>query len=412
MSERAGTTASGPSTARLAPGPDRDADRVARVALTWLVEPGNRIVHRLVARHGAVDALDTLLTGDAPDQGLRAAVAARLRAGDPYRVAELALVRAERLGARIATPHDPEWPAQLDDLIRLDGLGGDRRVDRETQPPLCLWVRGSWPLDQALSSSVAVVGSRAATAYGNHVATDLAYGLAERDWTVVSGGAYGIDAAAHRGALTYGGITVAVLACGVDRPYPAGNAALFERIADSGLLVSEWPPGSEPHRHRFLIRNRVIAAATAGTVMVEASARSGATSTLRRAVALKRPAMVVPGPVTSAMSVGCHDMLREHPSTRVVTGLPHVLDEIGRIGLDLAPLARGPVDVRDDLDPDSAQLLEVVPARRTIGAEEIAARAGIELRTALRKLALLTDLGLLRRASDGYALVGRPRRRK
>jgi len=227
---------------------------------------------------------------------------------------------------------------------------------------------------------------------------------------VVSGGAYGIDAAAHRGALTSGGITVAVLACGVDRPYPMGNAALFERIANSGLLVSEWPPGTEPHRHRFLIRNRVIAALTSGTVMVEASARSGATSTLRRAAALKRPAMVVPGPVTSAMSVGCHDMLREIAGSRLVTGLAHVLDEVGRIGVDLAPPARGPVHVRDGLDQDSAQLLEAVPARRAVGAEEIAARAGMELRLALRKLALLTDLGLLRRVEGGgYALARRAR---
>jgi DNA processing protein len=381
--------------------------RVARVALTWLAEPGTRTVHRLVAEHGAVAALHRLLDGDVADDAVRRGVGARLAAGDPRRVAELALLRAERLGARIVTPEDPEWPGRVDDLLLLDGHTGERAVDRETRPPLCLWVRGALPLDQALSHSVAVVGARASTGYGTHVATELAYGLAERDWTVVSGGAYGIDAAAHRGALTAGGATIAVLACGVDRPYPSGNTALFDRIADSGLLVSEWPPGAEPLRHRFLIRNRVIAAATAGTVMVEASARSGASSTLRRAVQLGRSAMVVPGPVTSAMSVGCHVALRELSGTRLVTGLAEVLEEVGRIGIDLAPLPRGPEHPRDQLDAESAQVLEAVPARGAVGPDEIAARAGVDLRTVLRKLGLLTDLGLVRRVHGRYALPPR-----
>jgi DNA processing protein len=382
-------------------------DRLARVALAWLTEPGTTAVHQLVAECGAPAALRTLIDADVPDQGLRAAVAARLAAGDPRRVAEVALARAERLGARIITPDDAEWPSQLDDLLRLDAVGGDRKVDRETRPPLCLWLRGGWPLADALERSVAVVGARASTGYGNHVATDLGYGLADRDWTVVSGGAYGIDSAAHRGALSAGGTTIAVLACGVDRPYPVGNAALFERIAESGLLVSEWPPGAEPHRHRFLIRNRVIAAATAGTVMVEASARSGASSTLRRAVGLARPAMVVPGPVTSTMSVGCHVALRTLEGVRLVTGLAEVLEEVGRIGTDLAPLPRGPEHQRDLLDPEAAQILEAVPARRALAADEIATRAGVDLRAVLRKLGMLLDLGLLRRVDGRYAL---PRR--
>ena len=121
---------------------------------------------------------------------------------------------------------------------------------------MCLWVRGDRPLADAFARSVAVVGARAATSYGNHVATELAYGLANRGWTVVSGGAFGIDAAAHRGALAGSGLTAAILACGVDRPYPSAHASLFERIAEEGLLVSEWPPGAEPHRHRFLQRMR------------------------------------------------------------------------------------------------------------------------------------------------------------
>ncbi|WP_435204424.1 DNA-processing protein DprA [Micromonospora sp. bgisy143] len=388
-----------------------EESRLARVALTWLAEPGTRVVHELVKRSGPVATLDLLLDGGSPDRQLAAAVAARMSAGDARSVAAEALDRADRLGARLVTPDDDEWPARVADLgtLRLPDL--TRRVDVETAPPLCFWVRGGWPLGEALDRSVAVVGARAATAYGQHVATDLGYGLAERDWTVVSGGAFGIDAAAHRGALSAEGLTVAVLACGVDRPYPMGNTALFDRIADTGLLVSEWPPGAEPLRPRFLIRNRVIAGGTLGTVVVEASARSGATQTARRAIHTGRVAMVVPGPVTSAMSVGAHELLREHPKVRLVTGVAHVLEEVGRIGADLAPLARGPQRPTDDLDDDARSVLEALPRRGARGVDALAARAGLDVRTALRKLALLEELSMVVRRDDGYALapVGKPK---
>ncbi|WP_369938686.1 DNA-processing protein DprA [Plantactinospora sp. BB1] len=380
-------------------------ERLARIALTWLFEPGTRAVVRLVRQFGAAGALRHLLTGKVSDPRLRATVESRLAAGDPWQIALDAAEQTERLGARVVIPTDPEWPTRLRSLDQLTLSGTDRRVDQETAPPLCFWVRGAWPLGEALQRSVAVVGSRAATPYGLHVATEIAFGLAERDWTVVSGGAFGIDAAAHRGALNAGGLTVAVLACGVDRPYPVGNTALFDRIADVGLLVSEWPPGAEPLRPRFLIRNRVIAAATAGTLVVEAAARSGATQTLRRAIAMKRPSMVVPGPVTSAMSVGAHELLREYPEARLVTGVPHVLEEVGRIGADLAPPVRGPERPQDGLDDDSALILESVPRRRPAGPDVLAARTGLDLRTALRKLSLLEQLGLVLRRDDGFLLA-------
>ncbi|MER7456147.1 DNA-processing protein DprA [Micromonospora sp. NPDC126480] len=384
-----------------------EADRLARVALTWLTEPGTRSVFHLVQRHGAVDALALLRDGGAPDESLREAVATRLAAGDPLATAAEALERADRHGARLVTPADEEWPAPVDGLRRLVLPDATRKVDRETAPPLCFWVRGGWPLAEALDRSVAVVGARAATGYGLHVSTELAYGLAERGWTVVSGGAFGIDAAAHRGALNAGGLTVAVLACGLDRPYPMGNAALFDRIADTGLLVSEWMPGAEPFRPRFLIRNRVIAAATRGSVLVEASARSGATQTMRRALAIARRAMVVPGPVTSAMSVGAHELLREYPHARLVASVAHVLEEVGRIGGDLAPPARGPERARDRLDDDATTVLESLPRRGVTGVDDIAARSGVAVRTALRKLALLEELGFVVRRGNGYALLTR-----
>ncbi|MEV7990133.1 DNA-processing protein DprA [Micromonospora sp. NPDC085948] len=390
-----------------------DERRLARVALTWLAEPGTRVVHQLVERLGPVATLDLLLDGGGPDGRLRTAVAARSVAGDARAVAAEALDRADRLGARLVTPDDEEWPARVAGLSTLRLPDVSRRVDGETAPPLCFWVRGAWPLGEALDRSVAVVGARAATAYGQHVATELGYGLAERDWTVVSGGAFGIDAAAHRGALNSGGLTVAVLACGVDRPYPMGNTALFDQIADTGLLVSEWPPGAEPLRPRFLIRNRVIAGATLGTVVVEASARSGATQTARRAIYTNRVAMVVPGPVTSAMSVGAHELLREYPDkARLVTGVAHVLEEVGRIGADLAPVARGPQRPTDALDDEARSLLEALPRRGAMGVDRLAARAGVDVRTSLRKLSLLEELSMVVRRDDGYALAPRPSVRK
>ncbi|PSK61972.1 hypothetical protein B0E53_06124 [Micromonospora sp. MH33] len=383
---------------------------LARVALTWLAEPGTWSVYRLVDQLGPVAALDLLLAGGAPDRALRSAVAARSAMGEARVVAEQALARTERLGARVVTPDDEEWPARVADLRGLLLSGAARRVDLETAPPLCFWVRGAWPLGEALARSVAVVGARAATPYGTHVATELGYGLADRGWTVVSGGAFGIDSAAHRGALTAGGLTVAVLACGLDRPYPMGNAALFDRIAETGLLVSEWMPGAEPLRPRFLIRNRVIAAATVGTVLVEAAARSGATQTLNRAIGVGRPGMVVPGPVTSAMSVGAHEVLRDHDKARLVTGTAHVLEEVGRIGYDLAPPARAPERPRDRLDDEAAQVLEALPRRKAIGLERVAARAGVDLRTAMRKLSMLEELAMVVRRDDGYALAPPPER--
>ena len=384
-----------------------DRIRLARVALAWLAEPGSWSVYRLVERAGPVTALHRLLSDDIPDDRLRAAVAARRAAGDPRDVAEAVLARTERVAARIVIPEDAEWPGRVDDLVRLSLANADRRVNQETAPPLCFWVRGPLPLGETLDRSVAVIGSRAATPYGLHVSTELAFGLADRGCSVVSGGAFGVDAAAHRGALNAGGPTVTVLACGVDRPYPMGNTALFDRISETGLLISEWPPGSEPLRHRFLIRNRVIAAATSGTVLVEAAARSGATQTLGRALALRRPAMVVPGPVTSAISVGAHELLREHPEARLVTGLAHVLEEVGRIGADLAPPARGPHRPRDLLDDEAAIILEALPRRGALGPEALAARAGIGVRTVLRKLSMLEELGLISRRDGGYALVPR-----
>jgi DNA processing protein len=384
--------------------------RTARIALACLAEPGNGAVHRLVREHGPERALLRVLAGEASGEAERAlmeAARARLGTAGLDELVDGVLARGRRVGARVVVPEDEEWPAQLADLSLITQPGGDR-IARDTYPPVCLWVRGERPLAEALARSVAVVGARAATSYGHHVATELAYGLANRAWTVVSGGAYGIDAAAHRGALGASGLTAAVLACGVDRPYPVAHASLFERIAEDGLLISEWPPGAEPHRHRFLIRNRVIAALTRGTVMVEASARSGARQTLGRAMLLGRASMVVPGPVTSAMSVGCHEAIRG--GARLVTSYHEVLEEVGLIGDDLAPPVRGPEREADRLGPALSRIVDAIPRRGGIDAGQIAASAGLPLREVLRALPTLEDLRQVVAKEDGRYVLAPPRK--
>ena len=261
--------------------------------------------------------------------------------------------------------------------------------------------------------SVAIVGSRASTAYGEHVAGELGCQLAEKRCTVVSGGAYGIDAAAHRGALAADGPTVAVLACGVDRVYPAGNGALLNRIADSGLLVSEWPPGAAPHRHRFLVRNRLIAGLTRGTVVVEAAARSGATATAHRAAKLGKRVMVVPGPVTSAMSVGCHELLRGNEGgARLVASAAHVLEEIGGLGADLAEPADRPTGPRDGLSDVAVRVLDACPVRIGVTPERLATIAGCDVLDVLRVLPSLELAELIQWTGTGWRVTPPPRPRR
>lgn len=366
--------------------PVSEEERLARAGLCRLVEPGREDVGRLIAEHGPVAVWHGLREGSLAAPGaLLGAAAARVDDAVPER--DLAVLA--RLGGRLVCPADPEWPTGLADLGLL--------------APLVLWVRGPLDLGEVCGRAVAVVGARAATAYGTHVTGELGAGLVDLGRAVVSGGAYGIDGASHRGALAAGGSTVAVLACGVDVSYPKGHQALFARIAADGLIVSEWPPGCAPMRHRFLVRNRVIAAATLGTVVVEAAARSGALSTARVALRLERPVMAIPGPTTSAMSVGTHALLREE-GVRCVTCAAEVVEEVGRIG-ELALVDRPEPTARDRLGELVRQVLDAVPVRQGVGPERIAAVAGVDPALVLRCLGPLELEGLIQRTDSGYRLA-------
>ncbi|TKJ33262.1 DNA processing protein DprA [Blastococcus sp. CCUG 61487] len=386
--------------------------RRARAWLSRAVEPGTVDFWRYVDDLGPVDAVRRLRAGTAPDR-IRGLVGAR--AEQDATLPDLR--RAERCAARLVIPEDEEWPALSLHALTL-GVAGEPLESRDQSdrtralvPPVALWVRGAGRLDELIDRSVAIVGSRASTAYGEHVAAELGHQLGERGWTVVSGGAYGIDAAAHRGALAADAPTVAVLSCGVDRPYPAAHGALFHRIAESGLLVSEWPPGCAPLRHRFLVRNRLIAALTRGTVVVEAAARSGAQATANRARELGRAVLVVPGPITSAMSVGCHELLRnEQADARLVTSAAHVIEAVGRIGDDLAEPEARPASPRDGLSDVAVRVLDACPVRIGVSPERLAAVAGCDVLEVLRVLPALELADLVQRTSSGWRLTPPPRR--
>lgn len=377
-----------------------DAERRARVTMSFLADPGDPVLGAAlrVRTAAAVLAATTSVTEDGelqltgePEEDALARAMRRWRRRLSLVPSVARLADWQQRGLRLVLPGDPEWPGQLDDL-------GDAR-------PLLLWVQGSADLRYACLRSVSVVGSRAATGYGQHVGVQLAAALAERGLTVVSGGAFGIDQSAHRGALAADGLTVAVLAGGISYGYPRGHAALFAAIAAQGLLVSECPPDHGPTRPGFLIRNRIIAALGRGTVVVEAALRSGALNTARHARDLGRPVMAVPGPVTSEQSAGCHELIREY-GAMCVTGGRDVLEHLepAAAGTGDGP-RRGPAVDRDRLDPVATAVLEQVPARGGRGPAAIAVRAGVDLDTAVRQLGLLAAAGFVQRCDKGWRTV-------
>ena len=441
-----------------------DRQRLARAVLTYLAEPDDPVLAALLDVSDPAGIVAAVAAGRPPawpldrldggqgnagqragvplDAG-RAAVQADERVRRASRTAaarlehafgtwrnqlsgvpsEMDLARFHRDGIRLVCPGEPEWPTQL------DTLGAAR--------PYALWLRGEADLRYCCLRSVSIVGARAATAYGAHVCTEMAAALGQRGWTVISGGAYGIDGCAHRGALAADGVTIAVLACGVDRIYPPGHQDLLTGVTAQGVLVSEWPPGRTPTRRRFLIRNRVIGALSRGTVVVEAGLRSGALNTARHARDLGRPLMAVPGPVTSEVSAGCHKIIREWGAV-CVTGAADVIEMLtplgepgvggplpargerpgsvqeglwpeplsdgvqsGTSGTGVPDRRRGPLLARAALDALTIDVLEAIPARGA-GPATIAVAAGLGVDAVVRSLGLLAAGGYVERCSRGW----------
>lgn len=371
------------------------AERVARAALSALVEPGHTVLMRRVDAAGAEATLRAIRRGDTkldPNHRMRD----RLRSGQVD--GEEVLATADRLGIGYLCPGEAGWPVALEAMRETLDAGADA-----VPPPLGLWWRGEAELATAAESAVAVVGSRNATRYGERVAADLGSDLAMAGWTVVSGAAFGIDAASHRGALAMGGTTVAVLACGVDVAYPKSHASLLDRIAAQGVVLSEMPPGVRPMRSWFLARNRIIAALSAGSVVVEAAMRSGALSTAGWAVKLSREVLAVPGPVTSALSAGCHDLVREKGAT-LVTDARDVVDAVGALGADAVPARRGEDRPFDRLSPVHRRLREAMAVGRTTSVAMLVEATSLSAATVRAEMDVLAGAGWVEEDGAGWRL--------
>lgn len=343
-------------------------DSYARAIWSGLTEPGDGVAGLLVQAVGPVTALEAVLGGARSADAIRAADAAEVT-GDQFAkglarwVPRLDLPAlsagwevARRHGVRLIQPGRADWPAQIEDL--------------GPHAPLVLWVRGDPSVLTGLGPSVALVGARAATRYGEQITVDFAADLAAHGVAIVSGGAYGIDGAAHRTTVLAGGVTVALLAGGVDRAYPAGHAHLLTQIVATGAVLSEVPCGSAPTKWRFLQRNRLIAALSDATVVVEAGWRSGALNTASHAASLGRPLGAVPGPVTSAASVGCHRLLRDSDA-RCVTTPDEVRELLG---------ADAPVTASDGSRTDDAtRVRDALSARMWRDSSDLARRTGMAI---------------------------------
>lgn len=373
-----------------------ERERLALVALSQLWEPGDLQMARLTAEFGAVTLYDRVIAQHLAGE-VHSDIAARLVGLDPERD----LDQADRLGIRFVVPGDPEWPHRLSDLDLADP------VNEVGAAPLGLWVRGPLRLDE-IQGGIAVVGARSSTSYGEDVARDLAAAATRAGRCVISGAAYGIDQAAHRGALAAGGPTVAVLACGADRAYPAAHHALLEHVRRDGAVVAEVAPGCAPLRPRFLSRNRVIAALGVGTVVVEAAVRSGALNTATWSSRLNRVLMGVPGSVTSATSQGVHHLIRTGAAALVTNG-PDLLELVGAVGSDLTETPRAAEKIRDRLTRRERQVLESVPVARGARSDAVARTAGIGILEVRRTLGTLESKGLVRVDDGGWRLAAKAR---
>lgn len=403
--------------------PEDTADALARVAWSTVVEPGDATAGSLVAMLGAARSLALVLeavTGRASSSGtaspivracwdaggvaaddlhsLEAAIDAGLERWRP-RVSAIDVAEVVRtaaaVGGALVLPGDPDWPERLDDL--------------EVHAPIVLWRRGAPP---ALHRpTLAVVGCRANTLAGAEAAAEITSAAADAGCSVVSGGAYGIDAVAHRVAIAADTETVAVLAGGIDQLYPTGHVELLGNVSRHGLLLAESPPGTRPTRWRFLARNRLIAALGDAVVVVEAGARSGAINTANHAAQLGRPVLAVPGAFSSPASVGCHRLIADGRATLAVhpddPARAAITAHSGTDGFeDTALVLSGPAE-----DPEVIRVVDALGRRRTSTIVDVARRSGMSVAEATDALALAELQGLVRRRPDGWAAAPSPARR-
>ncbi|MDR1354667.1 MAG: DNA-processing protein DprA [Propionibacteriaceae bacterium] len=365
-----------------------DEERLARAALSQVCGAGSLRLVALLAQWGAVETWHRVCAGD---DGW----ATKATAVQPESIA----VAAQQHGIRFVIPGDAEWLDALTVLetsaATVDGLGG---------LPVGLWVRGPLSLVDAAARAVAIVGARAATRYGEVVAQEFASDLADAGFAVVSGGAYGIDAAAHRGALGVGGVSVGVYAQGLDTAYPPGNRRLYEQLCAEQVVLSEAPPGVTPTRYSFLARNRLIAALAKGTIVVEAAVRSGARNTANWTGLLGRILMAVPGSVMSAASLTPNRLIRDGEAALVANA-----EDALALLADLGTFSETPFCAAarsfDLLTPEQRTVHEALPARGACDITELAIASSLAMPKLQAALTTLELLGLAVQVTDGWRVA-------
>ena len=278
----------------------------ARAILFSLIEGGQAFWSSEISTKGALAVYEKLLRGGYDSVKYEKLISSLRSISSDQVLSEI-----DKHQARLITPIDQDWPVQVNDLAA---------------PPIGLIIKGN--ISALHQRSLAIVGTRNPTSYGARIAGDFAAGFADREWAIVSGGAYGIDSYAHKGALIAEGVTVAVIASGIDINYPAGNTRLFAEICESGVMVTESMPGQRALPHRFLTRNRLIASISKATLVVEAAFRSGSLRTARDAAEMFRPVMAIPGPINSPTSEGCHRLIGER-AAEIVTSVADAVEFVG-----------------------------------------------------------------------------------
>lgn len=328
--------------------------------------------------------------------------------------AEQDLQEAARCGYRLLTAESEEWPKDQFTVafgFAATGLSSRPRTYRDDAvSPHVLWVKGGH-VRQLTQQAVSVVGTRALSSYGEEATRMIVSDLVQHQWTVVSGGALGVDAVAHRCAVEARVPTIAVAACGPGVHYPAAHQKLFDSIAECGALVTEYPPLMRPARHRFLTRNRLVAALSQGTVVVEAAWRSGALSTLTWAQAFGRVAMAVPGPVTSVASLGCHDKIRRGEAQLVTSGadIRSLLSTLGGLDVEQQYELQFAPDEVQRLSATELKVFDSLSDHRARETDTVAMAAGLPLALTVHTLMSLQQRGLCLREGTTWRRVRRSR---
>lgn len=332
---------------------------------------GVTLLSRLLERFGSPEAILAASRRELEEvEGVGSALSRNICKARKQIDARAQMKSAEKFAVKIITAASDDYPKPL------------RRI---FDPPLVLYVKGEYKEEDALA--MAIVGSRRASYYGKNQAERLAGSLAKMGFTIVSGMAWGIDSAAHRGALAAGGRTIAVLGSGLANPYPKGNEKLLAEIVENGAAITEFPLNFPPRPENFPRRNRLISGLCLGVVVVEAAERSGSLITARWAMEQGREVFAVPGPIDSTTSRGTHRLIKD--GAKLVERVEDVIEELGPLAEVLTPVPKEKKPGPSGLKPEEEKILEVLSPSEPKSIEDIIAETGLTAQAASSVLMVL-----------------------